>query len=93
MDYLNLINADRIAFARLTNETARRTGGRTINNVEVIRCDGGLAFICADIGGETATHCLELPPDAWTPALSDELVRLFRGSAEIALRQIGGATA
>lgn len=93
MDYLNLINAERLAFARLTNETARRTGGRTINNVEVIRCSGGLSLICADIGGETITKGLELPLAAWVPPLEAELVRLFRGSAEIALRQIGGTTA
>lgn len=93
MDYSNLIDAERLAFARLATETARRTGGRTVSNVELIRCSGGLSLICADIGGETATHGLELPPAAWTPPLEAELVRLFRGSAEIALRQIGGTTA
>lgn len=93
MDYSNLIDAERLAFAKQATETARRTGARTINNVEVIRCSGGLSLICADIGGETITQGMELPLDAWTPALSDELVRLFGGSAEIALRQIGGTVA
>jgi hypothetical protein len=93
MNYASLIDAERLAFARLATEAARRTGGRTVSNAEVIRCSGGLSLICADIGGETVTHGLELPPGAWTPALEVELVRLFRGSAEIALRQIGGIAA
>lgn len=93
MSYLSLIDAERLAFAKLATETAHRTGGRTVSNVEVIRCSGGLAFISADIGGETVTHGLELPSNAWTPALEVELAKLFQGSAEIALRQTRGAAA
>lgn len=90
MNYSSLIDAERLAFAKLATEVARRTGGKIVSDVEVIRCSDGLSLICADVGGETVTHGLELPAGAWTPTLVTELARLFRGSAEIAMRQAGG---
>lgn len=93
MSCLDLIDAERLAFAKLATETARRTGGLTVSNLELIHCSDSLRLICCDVGGECVTHGLELPANAWTPALEAELLRLFRGSAQLALRQLPGVAA
>lgn len=81
-------DAERLAFAKLVTETARRTGVRTVSNVEVIRCSDRLRLICCDVGGECVTHGLELPAAAWTPALQAEVQRMFQVSAQLAVRQL-----
>lgn len=89
MDYSSLIDVERLVFSKLATEAARRTGERSITNLELIHSETGVTFVCCDVGGVCVVHPIELPANAWTPALEAELVRLFRGSAEIALRQIG----
>lgn len=91
MNYLSLIDAERLAFARLASEAARRTGGRQVTNIEMIHCSDGLALLCADIGGESATQGLELPASAWNPALEAHIKRLFLGSAQLAVQQMRAA--
>lgn len=93
MTILNLIDAERLTFAKLATDTTRRTGARDFSNLSLIRCDGGLALVCVDIGGECVTHGIELPDNAWTPQIESEIERRFRGSLEIAFRQVGRAAA
>lgn len=88
---LSQIENDQLHFARLAEEAARRTGDSTVTNPELIRCNDTLHLLCMDVGGETVTHGIELPTNAWTPALEAELIKRFRGSAQLAVRAIGGA--
>ena len=87
---LSQIENDQLQFARLAEETARRTGDSTITNPKLIRCNDTLRLLCMDVGGETVTHGIELPANAWSPALEAELLKRFQGSAQLAVRAIGG---
>ena len=93
MTIANLIDAECLAFAKLATDAARHAGVNDFDNLSLIRCDGGLALVCVDIGGECVTHGIELPDNAWTPQIESEIERRFRGSLEIAFRQVGRAAA
>lgn len=88
MDYTAVISAERIRFSRALNEAARRTGSRTISNVEILYADRCLRFICADVGGECVVHTLELPEAAYSDELEAEIIKMFRASVDITIRQL-----
>lgn len=82
------IESDQLQFAELAKQAARRGGGRTVTNPEMIRCNDTLRLLCMDVGGEAVTHGIELPVKAWTPALEAHLIKNFKGSAELAIQGV-----
>lgn len=91
MSVSDLIDAECLALAKLATDAARHAGVNSFDNLSLTRCDGGLALVCVDVAGECITHGLELPKAAWSPQLETEIERRFRGSLEIAFRQVGRA--
>lgn len=92
MDYSSLIDVERLAFAKLVTEAARRSGSRAVTDLELIGSGAHTWFVACDIGCECCVHALELPAGAWTPALEGHLLAAFGVSAEIAIRQLPRVT-
>lgn len=88
---ISLIENEQLQFAAAATAEAKRTGLSAITRVGLIHCSDSLRLIYADVGGETITHGIDLPAKAWTPALEKELIKRFKGSAELAIRHAGRA--
>lgn len=88
MDLVDVLNSERLRFAKALNDVALRTGCRTVSNLEILYADRCLRFIAADIGGECLVHTVELPEAAWSDELEAAVIRMFETSVAITIRQL-----
>lgn len=88
MDYTQLIDAERLRFAKALSEVARRTGSREVKNLEIIYADRCLRFIAADVGGECLVHTIEIPASAYSDELEAQIIKMFQASVDITVRQL-----
>lgn len=85
------LQADALRFGQACARAARDTGSREIANVELIATgDSNLFFAAADVGSRCITSPVLLEGTR-TPDIEVYILNLFRGAAQIAVRQAGGA--
>ncbi|MGP5711267.1 hypothetical protein ACTXPD_04535 [Vreelandella alkaliphila] len=86
------IEANQMELATQAKEVAQRTGYHEIIGARLIDCSPSTRLFVADIGGVPITQAIELTAKAWTPALEAELVKRFKGSAQLAIQHSVGGT-